>query len=59
LRGICYCASCQETGRRHQAAPGLASDLANYPGHSGKFMIKLLRAWMAMGFRRPAIEDVA
>jgi hypothetical protein len=22
LRGVCYCASCQEAGRRHQAAPG-------------------------------------
>jgi hypothetical protein len=22
LRGVCYCASCQEAGRRHQAPPG-------------------------------------
>jgi len=149
LRGICYCASCQEAGRRHQAAPGansvlaedggtdyvlyrkdrvrcvrggdlleerrlkpdsptrrmvarccntamfldftkghwvtvyrgrlpdgmppatmrlmtaerpegvvLPDDMANYPGHSGKFMLKLLGAWLAMGFRRPAIEGV-
>ena len=149
LRGICYCASCQEAGRRHQAAPGadpvlaedggtdyvlyrkdrvrcvkggdlleerrlkpdsptrrlfahccntamfldftkghwlslyrgrlpadipppamrmmtaerpagviLPNDIANYPGHSGKFMLKLLLAWMAMGFRRPAVEGV-
>jgi hypothetical protein len=149
LRGICYCASCQEAGRRHQAVSGadaaladdggtdyvlyrkdrvrcvqggdlleerrlksgsptrrmyarccntamfldftkghwltvyrgrlpsdirpatmrmmtaerpegviLPDDTANYPGHSGKFMLKLLGAWMAMGFRRPAIDGV-
>src|SRR5580698_9040580 len=149
LRGICYCASCQEAGRQHQAAPGvdtvlaedggtdyvlyrkdrvrcvrggdlfeqrrlkpdsptrrmyarccntamfldftkghwltlyrgrlpndippanmrmmtaerpegvtLPDDMANYPGHSGKFMLKLLSAWMAMGFRRPTIVGV-
>ena len=149
LRGICYCASCQEAGRRYQAAPGVDSglaedggtdyvlyrkdrvrcvqggtlfeerrlkrtsptrrlyarccntamfldftkghwltiyrgrlpddippatirmmtaerpegvilpdDMANYPGHSRKFMLKLLRTWMAMGFRRPTIDGV-
>jgi hypothetical protein len=149
LRGICYCASCQEAGRRHVAVPGaddvlaedggtdyvlyrkdrvrcvrggdllevlrlkpdsptrrmvacccdtamfldftrghwltvyrgrlpadiapatmrmmtaerpegvmLPDDMANYPGHSGKFMLKLLRAWIAMGFRRPAVDGV-
>ena len=149
LRGICYCASCQEAGRRYQAVPGidavlaedggtdyvlyrkdrvrcvrggdlfeerrlkpdsptrrmyarccntamfldftkghwltvyrgrlpddiapatmrmmtaerpegviLPDDVANYPGHSGKFMLKLLGAWMAMGFRRPAVDGV-
>jgi hypothetical protein len=149
LRGVCYCASCQEAGRRYQAASGansvlaedggtdyilyrkdrvrcvkggdlleerrlkpdsptrrmharccntamfldftkghwvtvyrgrlpddmppatmrlmtaerpegvvLPDDMANYPGHSGKFMLKLLGAWMAMGFRRPAIDGV-
>jgi hypothetical protein len=149
LRGICYCASCQEAGRRYQAAPGVVSvlgedggtdyvlyrkdrvrcvqggdlfeerrlkpdsptrrmiarccntamfvdfskghwltiyrgrlpdnippatmrmmtakrpegvilpdDMANYPGHSGKFMLTLFRAWMAMGFRRPGIDGV-
>ena len=36
----------------------LPDDIANYPRHSGKFMLKLLRAWMAMGFRRPAIDGV-
>jgi hypothetical protein len=149
LRGLCYCASCQEAGRRHQAEPGadsvlgndggtdyvlyrkdrirclqggdrleerrlkpdsptrrmfarccntamfvdvtvghwltvyrdrlpnnmppasmrlmtaerpagvtLPDDMANYSGRSGKFMLQLLRAWMAMGFRRPAVEGV-
>jgi hypothetical protein len=36
----------------------LPDDMANYPGHSGKFMLKLLSAWMAMGFRRPTIGGV-
>jgi hypothetical protein len=149
FRAICYCASCQEAGRRHQAAPGadsvlaedggtdyvlyrkdrvrcvnggdlleerrlkpdsptrrlfahccntamaadftkghwlslyrgrlpgdipppamrmmtadrpagvtLPDDMPNYPGHSGKFMRKLLLAWVAMGFRRSAVEGV-
>ncbi len=149
LRGLCYCASCQEAGHRHQTAPGadpvlaedggtdyvlyrkdrircirggefleerrlkptsptrrlfarccntamfldftrghwltiyrgrlpsdiapatmrmmtaerpegvtLPDDMANYPRHSGKFMLKLLAAWMAMGFRRPAVDGV-
>ena len=149
LRGICYCTSCQEAGRRHQTVPGadqalaedggtdyvlyrkdrvrcvqggdlleerrlkpgsptrriyarccntamfldftkghwltvyrgrlpddmppatmrmmtaerpagviLPDDTASYPGHSGKFMLKLLGAWIAMRFRRPAIDGV-
>jgi hypothetical protein len=32
-----------------------ADDLPNYDGHSGKFMLKLVTAWIAMGFRRPKI----
>jgi hypothetical protein len=41
------------------AGAGLPDDgLANYSGHSGQFMLKLLGAWMAMGFRRPAVEGV-
>jgi hypothetical protein len=36
----------------------LPDDMANYPGRSGKFMLKLLGAWTAMGFRRPAVEGV-
>ena len=33
----------------------LADDLPNYSGHSGKFMLKLFAAWIAMGLRRPEI----
>lgn len=33
----------------------LADDVPNYARHSGKFMLKLVAAWMAMGFRRPEI----
>ena len=149
LRAICYCASCQEAGRRYRAAPGaepvlaedggtdyvlyrkdrirctrggelleerrlkpdsptrrmharccgapmfadftkghwlsvyrgrlpndmppatmrmmtaerpegviLPDDMANTPGRSGKLVLKLLGAWMAMGFRRPAVDGV-
>jgi len=46
---ICHFASCQEA---------LPDDMANYPSHSGKFKLKLLGAWMAMGFRRPAVDGV-
>jgi hypothetical protein len=34
----------------------LADDVPNYPRHSGKFMLKLITAWIAMGFRRPEID---
>ncbi len=36
----------------------LPDDMANYPGFSGKIMLKLLGAWMAMGFKRPAVAGV-
>jgi hypothetical protein len=29
--------------------------LPTYTGHSDKFMLKLIAAWIAMGFRRPEI----
>ncbi|SHN61325.1 GFA family protein [Bradyrhizobium erythrophlei] len=32
--------------------------LTNCPGQSGKFLLRLLAAWMAMGFRRPAVAGV-
>jgi hypothetical protein len=40
-------------GRRQGVT--LADDLPNYAGHSGKFMLRLMAAWIAMGFRRPEI----
>ena len=33
----------------------LADALPNYDGHSGKFMLRLIAAWIAMGLRRPEI----
>jgi len=41
--------------KQRRAGVELADDIPNYSGHSGKFMLKLLAAWMAMGFRRPEI----
>ncbi len=43
---------------KRPAGVNLPDDMANYPGFSGKFMLKLLGAWVAMGFRRPAVEGV-
>jgi hypothetical protein len=37
--------------RREGAA--LADDLPNYDRHSGRSMLRLVAAWIAMGFRRP------
>ena len=34
----------------------LPDDVPNYPGQTGKFMWKLLAAWISMGFRRPRVE---
>ena len=42
------------TGERRGGA-GLPQDVPNYRGHSGKFMWRLLTAWVAMGFRRPKV----
>jgi hypothetical protein len=42
------------TKERHVGVE-LSDDLANYNGRSGKFMLKLIAAWIAMGFRRPEI----
>jgi hypothetical protein len=43
-------------GRR--AAVELADDLPSYSGYSGKVMLKLIAAWIAMAFRRPEITWV-
>jgi hypothetical protein len=42
------------TGDREEGV-NLANDMPNYPGHSIKFMLKLLPAWLAMGFRIPTV----
>jgi hypothetical protein len=36
----------------------LPQDAPNYATHSGKFMWKLLAAWVSMGFRIPKVEGV-
>jgi hypothetical protein len=41
--------------RERRVGVELADDLPTYTGHSGKFMLKLIAAWIAMGFRRPEI----
>jgi hypothetical protein len=41
--------------RERRAGVELADDLPNYAGYPGRFMVKLIGAWMAMGFRRPDI----
>jgi hypothetical protein len=41
--------------KERRAGVELADDVPNYAGYSGKFMMKLIGAWIAMGFRRPEI----
>ncbi len=41
--------------KERRAGVELADDLPNYSGHSGKAMLKLIGAWVAMGFRKPEI----
>ncbi len=38
------------------ADPVRANGLPTYPARPAKFMIKLLAAWAAMGFRRPKVD---
>jgi hypothetical protein len=45
------------TAARREGAV-LSDDVPNYPGHSGRFMRKLLAAWIAMGFRVPKVAGV-
>jgi hypothetical protein len=42
--------------KERRAGVAFADDVPNYSGHSGKFMLKLIAAWIAMGFRRPEIS---
>ena len=36
----------------------LPQEVPSFTAHSGKFMSKLLAAWIAMGFRTPKVEGV-
>jgi hypothetical protein len=42
--------------KERRAGVELADDVPKYESHSGKFMLKLIAAWIAMGFRRPQIS---
>jgi hypothetical protein len=41
--------------KERRAGVELADDVPNYSSRSGKFMLKLIAAWIAMGLRRPEI----
>jgi hypothetical protein len=41
--------------KERRAGVELANDVPNYEGHPGKFMLKLIAAWIAMGLRRPQL----
>jgi hypothetical protein len=41
--------------KERRAGVEFADDIPSYSGRSGKLMLKLIAAWIAMGFRRPAI----
>jgi hypothetical protein len=41
--------------KERRAGVELADDVPNYEGHPGKFMLKLIAAWIAMGLRRPQL----
>jgi len=39
--------------RERRADVMLPNDVPNYEGFSGRFLLKLMRSWIAMGFRKP------
>lgn len=43
------------TRDRPPGAPPLPDDIPNARTHSARFMLRLLGAWIAMGFRNPAV----
>ncbi|QEN90993.1 hypothetical protein FZC33_33930 [Labrys sp. KNU-23] len=43
---------------KHRAGFERSDDMPSYASHSGRFMWKLLSAWIAMGFRAPKIDYV-
>ncbi len=42
--------------RDRRASAALPKDVPNYRGHSGRFIVKLLAAWIAMRFRTPNVD---
>ena len=42
--------------KERRAGVELAGDVPNYESYPGKFKLKLISAWIAMGFRRPQIN---
>jgi hypothetical protein len=46
---------CGVMTRERRVGVEFADDLPTYTGHSGKLMLELIAAWIAMGFRRPEI----
>ena len=42
--------------RDRRADAALPGDAPNYRGYSGRFIVKLLAAWVAMGFRTPRVD---
>jgi hypothetical protein len=42
--------------KERRAGVELADDVPNYSTYSGKSMLRLVSAWIAMGFRRPEIS---
>jgi hypothetical protein len=42
--------------RDRRASVALPHDVPNYRGYSGKFMLKLLAAWIAMRFQTPKFD---
>jgi len=45
--------------RERRVGVALCDDVPIHRGHAGKFMLKLIAAWIAMGFRRPPPPDRA
>ena len=45
------------TKDRPDGAPPLPEDIPNPKSHNTSFMLRLLGAWIAMGFRSPLIEE--
>ena len=44
--------------RERRVGVALCDDVPIHRGHAGTFMLKLIAAWIAMGFRRPPAPDL-